>query len=167
MDSKQVIKQAKQRAKAAAKNTVKHKDVDHFGYTITQVAEVMSHVILEAIEVFNAQSKKQFENRPLECPEMKVNIVPVMFSPEHFRDTGIESRAVFTLEMKQFGSTTILFRDGMDFTCERDRKNVNAWLPKIYQRFFQYIVNTSMFYNLALNPDNPEVKKAVEEPKSA
>lgn len=163
MDSKQVAKQAAQRAKANAKKMAAHKNVDANGYTITQVAEVMSHTILEGIETFNVMSKKQYEDRPEACPEFKVNIVPVMFSPEHYRDTGIESRAVFTLEVKQFGASKVIFRDGMDFTCERDRKNVNAWLPRIWQRFFQQIISTSMFYHLAMNADNPEVAAVIDE----
>jgi hypothetical protein len=162
MDSKQVIKNAKIKAKSESKRIVSNQDVDHFGFNITQVTEVMSHVLLEAIEVFNQQSIHQYESRPEECPQMKVNIVPIMFSPEHFVATGVESQAVFTLEMKQFGVSTILFKQGVQFTCERDRKNVNRWLPPIYQQFFQYIVNTSMFYNLALNPDNPAVAEAVK-----
>lgn len=165
MDSKQIIKKAKQAAKSKAKDVVAHQDVDRSGYTITQVAEVMSNVMLEAIDIFNLQSKEMYKDRPGECPEMKINIVPMQFTPEHYVATGVESRATFTLEMKQFGLTTVLFRDGIEFTCERDRKNINAWLPKIWQKFFQYIVNTSMFYNLALNPDNPEVRKAAAEAK--
>jgi hypothetical protein len=125
------------------------------GFTVTQVAEVMSHTILEGIETFNKESLKRYEGREHECPQFEVKITPIMFSPEHFRDTGIESRAVFILEMAQFGSKTVVFRTGMDFTCERDRKNVNKWLPGIWQQFFQYMLNTSMFYNVALNPDNP------------
>lgn len=147
--------------RAEAKKMAKMQEqIARGGYTITQVAEVMSHVILEAIDIFNAESKKRYVGREHECPQFEVKIVPVMFSAEHYRDTGIESRATFTLELSQFGSKTVIYRDGFDFTCERDRKNVNKWLPGIYQKFFQYIVNTSMFYSVALNPDNPNFKES-------
>lgn len=158
-----MAKKMKSAARAASRKGIKNTEQ---GYTITQIAEVMSHALMEAVEIFNENSSKMFEGRPVyEIPEFKLNIVPIMFSPQEYVRTGIESRAVFTLEMKQFGSSSVVYRDGFDFTCERDRANVNAWLPKIWQKFFQYTVNTSLLYNLALNPDNPEVVKEAEKAK--
>lgn len=130
------------------------------GYTITQIAEVMSHVMMESIGLFNKSAAAKIpEEQSYKRPEFELNIVPVMLSPEEYMKTGIESRAFFTMELKQFGSKSIVYRDSVPFRNERERKNVNSWLPSVWQRFFQYMMENSLLYILALNPDDPEVKE--------
>lgn len=155
-EDKQVVKLPRA-AKPATK--VKHKEI-----TIADAGAVIYTELVAAINNFNEQAKKQYpETEAFKRPEFKLEFKKMVYSESIQQEKKLFGAGVVTVDLKQFGTTTRIYNNGISFHTEKQLDNVNAYAPKLYIDAFHKFVESALIYMQALNLDNPEVKKAMED----
>lgn len=153
--------------KVVRMNTQAGKKKDDSKTTITEAGAILYTEMVNSVNRFNARSAHTYqEGEEWKKPEFEIRLVKEVYDEATQKAKNVYGAGVVQIEIKQFGLKRLVYNEGVSFRTQKELDNVNAYAPKLYLAAFDSIVESALLYVLALNPDNPENVKAVEELKA-
>lgn len=135
--------------------------------TFAEAGGVIYTQIIEAFNRFNAKSALTYaDDTTGKKPSFLIRLRQEEYNEETQEATGLYGAGVLEIEVAQFGLKRIVWQDGVSFHTKKELDNVGAYAPKLYMSALEGLIESACLYVLALNPDDPENVKAVEDAKN-
>lgn len=134
--------------------------------TGVQAGAVIYTEMMMSINKFNEMSEVTYAETPEKITKFEVNFDKTVYDTKTREETKLYGAAVLSLEVSIGGLKRKVYNEGISFHTPRELENVNAYAPKMYLQLFDSIVETALLYVQALNPDDPEVAKQLEDAKA-